>query len=350
MALFEISGSQLKKVNPTTFSKEKVQERRDLQAMLRDNIGVILPNAMVLAEEYGDWDDSRRRVDLLCLGKDGRLLVVELKRTEDGGHMDLQAIRYAAMISGMTFADAVACYSRFKGVDELASEKALLSFLDWDVLQEEAFAKEIEIVLVASEFSKEITSTVLWLSAYDLRFLCIRLRPYRHEGKLLVDVETIFPLPEAEDYQVKIRRKQREERTRRSQERDFTRYDLVCGDTKFKNLPKRELVLRVAQAAFAKGHKPFDIIQGGSRWIGVEGCLDEKAFLEAAEEHRLEGSSGSEVERFFTQDDQLFKMSDQTFALTKMWGWGGPTATRVNEMIQRFGLTEVSFSPSSESE
>ena len=38
--------------------------------------------------------------------------MIELKRTDDGGHMDLQAIRYAAMVSSMTFAQAIA----FRGV------------------------------------------------------------------------------------------------------------------------------------------------------------------------------------------------------------------------------------------
>lgn len=37
-------------------------------------------------------------------------MVVELKRTDDGGHMELQAIRYAAMVSSMVFADVVAAY------------------------------------------------------------------------------------------------------------------------------------------------------------------------------------------------------------------------------------------------
>lgn len=58
---------------------------------------------MVLAEEFGDWEESRRRIDILCLDSDARLIVVELKRTEDGGHMELQALRYASMVSRMTF-------------------------------------------------------------------------------------------------------------------------------------------------------------------------------------------------------------------------------------------------------
>lgn len=41
----------------------------------------------MLAEEFADWADSVRRIDLLCLASETRLVVVELKRDEDGGHM-----------------------------------------------------------------------------------------------------------------------------------------------------------------------------------------------------------------------------------------------------------------------
>ena len=34
--------------------------------MLKKNIDVIAPDILVVAEEFGDWDDSRRRIDLLA--------------------------------------------------------------------------------------------------------------------------------------------------------------------------------------------------------------------------------------------------------------------------------------------
>ena len=46
----------------------------------------IAPETLVISEEFGEWEDSRRRIDLLGLDKDARLVVIELKRTEDGGH------------------------------------------------------------------------------------------------------------------------------------------------------------------------------------------------------------------------------------------------------------------------
>jgi hypothetical protein len=53
----------------------------------------------VSAWNKSDWEDSSRSIDLLCIDKQANLVVIELKRTEDGGHMELQAIRYAAMVS-----------------------------------------------------------------------------------------------------------------------------------------------------------------------------------------------------------------------------------------------------------
>jgi len=46
---------------------------------------------LVIAEEFDGWDKSRRRIDLLGGDKDANLVVYELKRMEDGGHMDLHA-------------------------------------------------------------------------------------------------------------------------------------------------------------------------------------------------------------------------------------------------------------------
>src|SRR5215813_11476645 len=134
MALYEIKSDAIVSVAGTSFGLERVRERDDLQRLLRTNIGVVCVDTMVLAEEFCDWDDSRRRIDLLGLDKNANLVVVELKRTEDGGHMDLQAIRYAAMVSQMTFDQAVETYQTYlesQGREEDARE-GILNFLDWE--------------------------------------------------------------------------------------------------------------------------------------------------------------------------------------------------------------------------
>ena len=115
-------------------------ERNDIQRLLRGQIGVLDERFMVIAEEFGDWLDSSRRIDLLCLDSDANLVVVELKRTEDGGHMELQALRYAAMVSAMTFEQLVDTFARYKSKaqpDTDAARAAILEFLGWEDVYEE---------------------------------------------------------------------------------------------------------------------------------------------------------------------------------------------------------------------
>jgi hypothetical protein len=106
LALYEIRGNGMARHEPATLADLGLRERQDVQRLIRDDIGVIDDELLVVAEEFGSWEDARRRIDLLAIDKAGRLVVVELKR-DDGAHMDLQALRYAAMVSSMDFDDSL---------------------------------------------------------------------------------------------------------------------------------------------------------------------------------------------------------------------------------------------------
>jgi RecB family endonuclease NucS len=112
LVLYKITDQKLEQVQDTSFADAKMLERRDLQKLLISNLSPLGDDLFLLAEEYREWEDSNRSIDLLCLDKQKRLVVVEIKRTEDGGHMELQAIRYAAMVSSMTLDQAVASHQR----------------------------------------------------------------------------------------------------------------------------------------------------------------------------------------------------------------------------------------------
>lgn len=209
MGLYRIQEGSLTPVGTSRFADDDIKERQDLQRMLREAIEIIAPGAMVLAEEFSDWEDSKRRVDLLCLDEDANLVVVELKRTESGGHMDLQSIRYAAMVAAMTFDRAVHAHERYLasiGADDVAEER-LLEFLGWDEPREDEFARDVRIVLVSADFSTEITTAVLWLIDRGLDIRCVRMFPYRLDDEVLISVEQLIPLPSAEKYQVRSQEK-----------------------------------------------------------------------------------------------------------------------------------------------
>jgi hypothetical protein len=222
MAIYEITKDQIRTVAETSFGKAGVRERGDLQRLLREQIQIVSPDTLVIAEEFGEWEDSRRRIDLLGLDKTGNLVVIELKRTDDGGHMELQALRYAAMISTMTFDKVVDAYAAYleKMGREGDARSLVLDFLEWDEPNDDEFAQDVRIILVSAEFSKEITGTVMWLNDYGLNIRCIRLKPYSLDGRTLIDIQQIVPLPEAGSYQVQLREKEQKKREGRSKKWD----------------------------------------------------------------------------------------------------------------------------------
>jgi hypothetical protein len=239
MALYELTTERLQPISKSSFADLGVGERTDLQRMLRLQPQVLGEDLYILAEEFGDWEDSQRRIDLLAIDREANLVVIELKRTNDGGHADLQALRYAAMVSTMTFDQAVEAHRHYRagrnGADSDAQEDILES-LDWEHADDGEFGQDVRILLVAADFSKELTTSVLWLSEQGIDIRCIRLTPYRDGDRRLIDVQVIIPLPEAVDYQVRIRAKERSENSSKQRRHDarrrfwdsFLQHDALC--------------------------------------------------------------------------------------------------------------------------
>jgi len=225
VATFKLTKGALVPLAETQLAAEGFFERKDLQRLLRSQIRALDSDLMVIGEEFGDWVASSRRIDLLCIDRDANLVVVELKRTEDGGYMELQAIRYAAMISTMTFSqlvDAHKDYLEKLGQSPAEAEQNILNFLNWDQPDDDRFANGVRIILASADFSKELTTSVLWLNKQGLDISCARLKPYKDEdGTILIDVQQLIPLPEAADYQTQIKAKEQAGRVERAQ-----RYDL----------------------------------------------------------------------------------------------------------------------------
>lgn len=225
MPIFEYTTNKLEELSATRFDAIGIREREDLQRLLRDQIEVIEPDLLIISEEFSEWDESRRRIDLLAIDASANLVVIELKRTEDGGHMELQAVRYAAMVSTMTFDRAVSVYAAYiarRGLD-LDAEASLIDFLGWDEPDEDKFATDVRIILVSADFSRELTTSVMWLAERDIDIRCVRVKPYQRGEQILLDVQQIIPLPEAEEYQVRVREKASEERAARHSEEQRAR-------------------------------------------------------------------------------------------------------------------------------
>ncbi|MCI0632288.1 MAG: hypothetical protein L0Y44_16720, partial [Phycisphaerales bacterium] len=196
MAVFQLTKSSIEPLPETSFIRHGIRERTDLQRLLKANVSVVAPKVLIIAEEFGEWEDSKRRIDLLGVDRDAKLVVIELKRDDEGGHMELQAIRYAAMVSTMGFDHAARLYQSLldKRSEQADARQKLLEFLEWDQPGDGVFAQEVRIVLVAADFSKELTTSALWLcNEYELDIRCVRMKPYALDSQVIVDVQQIVP-------------------------------------------------------------------------------------------------------------------------------------------------------------
>jgi hypothetical protein len=326
MTIYRMTGEALEAVRETTFASAGVSERNDLQRLLKSQIEIISEGTLIIAEEFSDWEDSRRRIDLLGVDPDGTIVVIELKRTEDGGHMELQAIRYAAMVSTLDFDRVVRIFESYLKANGDARDAREVLVDHLDDANEDSFAQDVRIVLASAEFSRELTTSVLWLNDRGLDIRCVRIKPYGAQTDLLLDVQQIIPLPDAQDYITRFREKQQKERQSRSSGRDTSRYSIYAGETCLvENESKRRSVLTLIRHLCDAGISPEQIAANvewkqASMFRSTEGDVEVEEFVKrvAATENQL----GRKFMRnyYFLDDDDLFLFDGKTYAVTKRWG------------------------------
>lgn len=334
-------------VAETSFGAAGVRERADLQRLLKEHVGIVSPDTLVIAEEFGSWDASYRRIDLLGVDRDANLVVIELKRDDTGVHMELQALRYAAMVARMTFDQAVSTYQAYlarEGGPEEA-RAALLRFLEWEEPEEASFAQDVRIVLVAADFSRELTTSVMWLNERDLDIRCVQVKPYQLGEQLLLQVEQVIPLREASEYQVQVREKARRERAATGSTADWTRYDLTIGGQTLPRLFKRRLMHQAVRHVIEKLNKtPEDVakvVRHGRLWAWLDGDHNEESFRAGLEALAANGGPRLDPRRFLTDDSELLHVNGRTYAFTNQWGTN--TLPAIEALRAAFPEAQISY-------
>lgn len=313
MPLYTFKDKHITEVQNTQFDIEGIQERTDLQAALRDKIAVISPNTLVIAEEFSEWTEGSRRIDLLGIDKQANLVVIELKRDDTGADMELQALRYASMVSTLTFKRAVEIHQQYLEKRCIAknSEEEILNFLGWSDSLEEQFPRDVRIILASANFSRELTTTVIWLNERDLDIRCVRLQPYRLGEEILLDIEQVIPLPEAEEYQVKVREQASAQRAAASSSKDRTKYHFLGSIYN-----KRQLVLAIV-THYLQTHSNTTLEQ--LRQIFPDEIHRSYGVIALLEKAKEKGGA----KRYFLNEEQLLKtVNNETIAVCNQWGIG----------------------------
>lgn len=227
MFVIDKENNKIKKIEPKTFTELGFRERKNLQEWLESNPEALGEELLIIQKEFDGFNDTRERLDLLAIDKQGNLVVIENKLDDSGRDVTWQVLKYASYCSSLTkqqIKDIFQEYIDKKGIEENA-EDIISEFLDVEDFSEVQLNQTQRIVLVSGKYRKEVTSTVLWLlTKYNLKIQCFKATPYKYDNKFFLNIEQIIPVKEVEDYTIKMAEKAKDEQN--TQEELKTRHKL----------------------------------------------------------------------------------------------------------------------------
>ncbi len=201
------------KVKESTFSDLGFRERNHLQEWIAKYPKCLGEDLLIIAKEFDGFKDTKERLDLLALDKQGNLVIIENKLDDSGRDVTWQALKYASYCSSLKKEDVISIYQQYLGNNGNAEDN-ISDFYDGKAISEILLNEgnhSQRIFFVAKEFRKEVTSTVLWLANYNLQITCVKVTPYEYEENAYVDFDQIIPIKDAEEYIIKMASKTQSE-------------------------------------------------------------------------------------------------------------------------------------------
>ncbi|MFT5307265.1 MAG: hypothetical protein ACJAYO_002067 [Thalassolituus oleivorans] len=192
-------------------------ERNHLQEWLANMPEALGEELLVIQKEFDGFDDTRERLDLLALDKDGNLVIIENKLDDTGRDVVWQTLKYASYCSSLSKLQIIEIYQRYlnryqQGGDASALLCEFLGVEDTEELKLN-LGNSQRLMMVAANFRKEVTSTALWLLGYGIQVQCFKTTPFSDGEQLYLNVEQIIPTPEAKEFMIGMNAKEAEEKS-----------------------------------------------------------------------------------------------------------------------------------------
>ena len=193
------------------FGELGFRERNNLQEWIAKEPSSLGEELLIIQKEFAGFSDTNERLDLLALDKQGSLVLIENKLDDTGRDVTWQALKYASYCSGLSKENIRRIYQEFldKTNTGLDAKTLMTDFLDVDDYEDVSVNKGFtqRIMLIAANFRKEVTSTVLWLLNFKLRVQCFRVTPYSMGEQHFLSIEQIIPTKDVEDFMIGIAEK-----------------------------------------------------------------------------------------------------------------------------------------------
>jgi len=96
MFLIDKNNNNIKKISEKTFSELGFRERENLQEWIAKDPSVLGEDMLIIQKEFDGFNDTRERLDLLALDKQGNLVIIENKLDDSGRDVTWQSLKYAS--------------------------------------------------------------------------------------------------------------------------------------------------------------------------------------------------------------------------------------------------------------
>ncbi|MDS1136721.1 DUF4268 domain-containing protein [Nitratireductor indicus] len=282
--MFRVDRTQnrISRLTQKRFGELALRERDHLQEWLVHQPDALGEELLIIQKEFDGFDETRERLDLLALDKEGNLVVIENKLDDSGRDVTWQALKYTAYVSGLNKLQIVEIYQQY--LDRYcgggSAVERICDFMEVEELEETVLnpGNGQRMIFIAANFRREVTATVLWLLSRGIRAQCFRVVPYSFGEELFIDLQQIIPTPEAADYMIGVSSKEVEETN-------------VQGVQKRRHQLRLQFWARALEELRADGIMLFsNISPGRDHWLnagsGVRGCPFTMIF--ARDEARVE--------------------------------------------------------------
>jgi len=216
MFRIDSATNRITRLREVSFSSLGFRERNHLQEWIANQPDVLGEELLVIQKEFDGFDETRERLDLLAIDKQGNLVVIENKLDDSGRDVVWQCLKYASYCSSLSKAQVADVFGRYlnKCGGSGDPRQTICDFLGEKDFEDVVLnpGNDQRLVMVAAQFRKEVTSTVLWLLKHGVFVKCFKATPYQEGEALFLKMEQVIPLPEAEEFMIGISEKESEER------------------------------------------------------------------------------------------------------------------------------------------
>lgn len=190
--LWEIGGDKkLKEIDKSDLKKAGYKEEDDLESWIENDISLISDDLLIIGRQirtlYGG------EIDLLCLDRNGNLVILELKRDRTPREVTAQVLDYASWVKDLSYDDIVEIGGKYFK-EEQSLESAFRETFDEGL--PDTLNETHRMMIVASEMDDETERIIRYLSevhGVDINFIKFQFFKNAEGKELLARVFLIAP-------------------------------------------------------------------------------------------------------------------------------------------------------------